>query len=111
MQASGPGPGAGAPLELTEDLLTTFNISAVVRGSVAETGAAGAALAQRRYAAARARGIFRCARRWSHRPGRRPDVGHPCMHAFVMCRLLPGTTLLVSTSCDDAPCVKPSRDE
>ena len=58
---------AGAPLELTEDLLTTFNIALVVRGSVAETGAAGAALAARRYAAARARGIFRCARSGPHR--------------------------------------------
>ena len=57
---------AGAPLELTDDLLTTFNIALVVRGSVAETGAAGAALAARRYAAARARGIFRCAHSGPH---------------------------------------------
>ncbi|KAK9832648.1 hypothetical protein WJX81_006957 [Elliptochloris bilobata] len=48
----------GAPLELTEDLLTTFNIAHVVRGSVTETGPAGAALAARRYAAAHMRGIF-----------------------------------------------------
>ena len=52
---------AGAPLELTEDLLTTFNIACVVRGTTTETGASGAALAERRYAAARARGIFQCA--------------------------------------------------
>ena len=54
---------AGAPLELTEDLLTTFNIACVVRGTTTETGASGAALAERRFAAARARGIFQCARR------------------------------------------------
>jgi len=56
----------GAPLELTEDLLTTFNVAAVVRGTVTETGASGAELDERRYAAARKRGIFRYACRcWS----------------------------------------------
>lgn len=30
---------AGAPLEISEDLITTFNISLVVRGTVSETSA------------------------------------------------------------------------
>jgi len=51
---------AGAPLEVTEDLLTTFNISLVARGTVSETGA-GDDAAHSRYAVPKQRGIMRCA--------------------------------------------------
>ena len=52
---------AGAPMEVTEDLLTTFNISLVVRGTVSETGADGADADAARYALPREKGVFRCA--------------------------------------------------
>ena len=72
----------GAPLELTEDLLTTFNVAAVVRGTVTETGASGAELDERRYAAARKRGIFRRACRcWSW--GWHGPRAQPCAAAHV----------------------------
>ncbi|KAK9824144.1 hypothetical protein WJX72_008090 [[Myrmecia] bisecta] len=48
----------GAPLEITQDLLTTFNISLVVRGTVSETAADGKVEA-RRYAVPQAKGAFR----------------------------------------------------
>ena len=50
---------AGAPLVVTEDLLTTFNISLVVRGTVSETGASDNA-EQARYAVPKEHGIMRC---------------------------------------------------
>ena len=79
---------AGAPLELTDDLLTTFNIALVVRGSVAETGAAGAALAARRYAAPRARGIFRCAHSAPHPKSCMRGCSTPaCMPCACACRM------------------------
>lgn len=53
----------GAPLEVTEDLITTFNITTVVRGSISETGHSGDDGS--RYAVPHKRGIFRCARRWN----------------------------------------------
>lgn len=52
---------------MTEDLITTFNISLVVRGSVRETSrvVSGKANDERedpqRYSIAKAQGIFRCA--------------------------------------------------
>ena len=49
-------------MEVTEDLLTTFNISLVVRGTVSETAADGADADAARYAIPRAKGVFRCAR-------------------------------------------------
>ena len=78
---------AGAPLELTDDLLTTFNIARVVRGTITETGASGAALAERRYAAARARSIFQCACRChSHqgccKPYSAPGLLLPCKRSW-----------------------------
>ncbi|BDA47157.1 Ethanolamine-phosphate cytidylyltransferase [Coccomyxa sp. Obi] len=48
----------GAPLVVTEDLLTTFNISLVVRGTVSETGASDNA-EHARYAVPKERGIMR----------------------------------------------------
>jgi ethanolamine-phosphate cytidylyltransferase len=48
---------AGAPMEITSDLLTTFNISLVVTGSVHETCSRESEL--RRYAVPQERGIFR----------------------------------------------------
>lgn len=56
----------GAPLHVTDDLITTFNISLVVRGSVRETSrvVSGKANDARedpvRYAVAKAKNIFRC---------------------------------------------------
>ena len=49
-------------MEVTEDLLTTFNISLVVRGTVSETAANGADADAGRYAIPREKGVFRCAR-------------------------------------------------
>ena len=49
----------GAPLEVTADLINTFNISLVVRGSVSETPRANDRL---RYAVPKQMGIFRCVR-------------------------------------------------
>jgi len=48
---------AGAPLEITADLINTFNISLVVRGSVSETGRANDG---DRYSVPKAQNIFRC---------------------------------------------------
>lgn len=45
---------------MTEDLLTTFNISLVVRGTVSETGASDNA-EHARYEVPKERGIMRCA--------------------------------------------------
>lgn len=50
---------AGAPLEVTEDLLTTFNISLVARGTVSETGG-GDGAEHARYMVPKQRGIMRC---------------------------------------------------
>jgi hypothetical protein len=50
---------AGAPLAITEDLLTTFNISLVVRGSISETGIAEEE-EQMRYSVPKRKGIMRC---------------------------------------------------
>ena len=47
-------------MEVTEDLLTTFNISLVVRGTVSETDGADTDDAPR-YALPREKGVFRCA--------------------------------------------------
>ena len=47
---------AGAPLEITADLINTFNISLVVRGSVSETGRANDG---DRYSVPKAQNIFR----------------------------------------------------
>lgn len=44
---------------MTEDLLTTFNISLVVRGSVSETGIADEE-EQKRYSVPKEKGIMRC---------------------------------------------------
>ena len=51
----------GAPLEISEDLLTTFNISLVVRGSVSETGRNGsdAHASPSRYGLCQNKNIFR----------------------------------------------------
>jgi len=51
---------AGAPLTVTEDLLTTFNISLVVRGSVSETGVADEE-EHKRYSVPKQKGIMRYA--------------------------------------------------
>ncbi|CAL5224914.1 g7680 [Coccomyxa viridis] len=48
----------GAPLAVTEDLLTTFNISLVVRGSVSETGIADEE-EQKRYSVPKDKGVMR----------------------------------------------------
>ena len=48
---------AGAPLVITADLVNTFNISLVVRGSVSETGRANDG---DRYSVPKAQNIFRC---------------------------------------------------
>ena len=47
---------------ITEDLLTTFGITLVVRGSVSETRGTGVSDAERRYGLARAKGIYRWVR-------------------------------------------------
>ena len=44
---------------MTEDLLTTFNILLVVRGSVSETGIADEEL-HKRYSVPKEKGILRC---------------------------------------------------
>lgn len=49
----------GAPLHLTEDLLKTFNISMVVRGTVTETTDDNAAVDPARYAVAKEKGMFK----------------------------------------------------
>jgi ethanolamine-phosphate cytidylyltransferase len=49
---------AGAPMRITEDLITTFNISLVVRGTVTET-AHSHDLDEDRYAVPQAKGIFK----------------------------------------------------
>ena len=49
--------GPGAPLEVNEDLLTTFNIGVVARGSVSETGHKGHD--DQRYGVPRSRNMFR----------------------------------------------------
>ena len=49
---------------MTEDLITTFNISVVARGSISETGHKGDDGS--RYAVPHKRGIFRCALYWAH---------------------------------------------
>ena len=53
--------GAGAPLEISEDLITTFNISQVVRGTISETSTDGQVegSTEQRYTAPKASGIFR----------------------------------------------------
>lgn len=53
-------PVAGAPLILTEDLIKTFNISTVVRGTVTELHHKGRKAEEERYAYPKAQGIFRC---------------------------------------------------
>ena len=49
-------PTAGAPLTITADLINTFNISLVVRGTVSETGRANDG---DRYTVPKAQSIFR----------------------------------------------------
>ena len=44
---------------VTEDLLTTFNISLVVRGSVSETRGTGVRDAQERYEVPRSKSVYR----------------------------------------------------
>lgn len=52
---------AGAPMEISEDLITTFNISLVVRGTVSETSAdrSDKTSAELRYKAPKANNMFR----------------------------------------------------
>ena len=45
---------------MTEDLLTTFNISLVVRGSVSETGPQDEEEQRRRYSVPQQQGVMRC---------------------------------------------------
>ena len=45
---------------MTEDLLTTFNISLVVRGSVSETGPEDEEEQRRRYSVPQQQGVMRC---------------------------------------------------
>jgi len=51
----------GAPLEMSEDLMTTFNISLVVRGTISETSLDRKAesSSQQRYSAPKASNMFR----------------------------------------------------
>lgn len=85
----GDGGGVGAPLEVNEDLLTTFNISAVVRGSVSETGHTGHD--DTRYGVPRSKGIFRCP------PPLR--VLRTTGHMLRLCvRLAAATSLAISTA-------------
>ena len=45
---------------MTDDLLTTFNISLVVRGSVSETGPQDEEEQRRRYSVPQQKGVMRC---------------------------------------------------
>ena len=45
---------------MTEDLLTTFNISLVVRGSVSETGPEDEEEQRKRYSVPQQKGVMRC---------------------------------------------------
>ena len=45
---------------MTEDLLTTFNISLVVRGRVSETGQEDEEEQRKRYSVPRQKGVMRC---------------------------------------------------
>ena len=47
-------------MRMTEDLLTTFNISLVVRGSVSETGPQDEEEQRRRYSVPQQQGVMRC---------------------------------------------------
>lgn len=51
----------GAPLDMSEDLMTTFNISLVVRGTISETSLDRKAesSSQQRYSAPKASNMFR----------------------------------------------------
>lgn len=53
---------AGAPLEISEDLVTTFNISLVVRGTISETSVdpKEQQAKEERYKAPKEAKIFRC---------------------------------------------------
>lgn len=70
---------------MTEDLLTTFNISLVARGSVSETGIADEG-EHKRYSVPKAKGVLRC-----NPPSgvsRDPSQGHSaCSRLVRLCRI------------------------
>lgn len=77
---------AGAPLAITEDLLTTFNISLVVRGSVSETGITEEE-ERMRYSEPKRKNIMRCALAFLI-----PDTKH-ALSLFQVDHIRPGPSI------------------